>query len=71
MGCVVVGFCVSCVCEGRGVVEGGFVVLAGVVIMSEYDVYFTGNVMGLLGEIMLLVFFIICFVLIYLYCLLT
>ena len=71
MGCVVVGFCVACVCEGRGVVEGGFVVLAGVVIMSEYDVYFTGNVMGLLGEIMLLVFFIICFVLIYLYCLLT
>ena len=57
MGCVVVGFCVSCVCEGRGVVEGGFVVVAGVVIMSEYDVYFTGNVMGLLGEIMLLVFF--------------
>ena len=51
--------------------EGGFVMLAGVVSMSEYDVYFTGNVMGLLGEIMLLVFFIICFVLIYLYCLLT
>ena len=37
--------------------EGGFVMLAGVVIMSEYDVYFTGNVMGLLGEIMLLVYF--------------
>ena len=30
--------------------KGGFVVVAGVVIMSEYDVYFTGNVMGLLGE---------------------
>ena len=57
MGCVVVGFCVSCAREGRGVVEGGFVVAAGVVIMSEYDVYFTGNVVGLLGEIMLLVFF--------------
>ena len=47
----------SCVCEGSGGVEGGFVVVAGVVIMSEYDVYFTGNVVGLLGEIMLLVFF--------------
>lgn len=29
MGCVVVGFCVSCVCEGKGVVEGSFVALVG------------------------------------------
>jgi len=45
------------------VVEGGFVVVAGVVIMSEYDVYFTGNVMGLLGEKQYcLCIFIICLV---------
>lgn len=63
IGCVVVGFCVSCVCRGKAVVEGGFVVVAGVVIMSEYDVYFTGNVMGLLGEKQYcLCIFIICLV---------
>ena len=40
----------SCVCKGKRGGRGWFCGVGGVVIMSEYDVYFTGNVMGLLGE---------------------